>query len=123
MKILDTNFIFSLLNKADVNHKKAADIFLGLDEDVDLKVPYIVAAELAISRKGSYLVSIARKISKRFVSSTEKDLEFIESMPYDVRKKIKSNDCLILAICKRNNAELITFDKNLSKVLHNLQSF
>lgn len=120
MTILDTNFIFSLLNTLDKNHGKASDLFFGLSEDINIKVPYIVAAELAVNKYGIKYVSIARKISKRFILNTDDDLEFIQKMPYTMSRKIKSNDCLILAICKRKNAELITFDKQLNKVLAEL---
>lgn len=120
MKILDTNFICSLFNQTDQNHDKAKDIFFEIDEDEKLLIPFIVAAELAISNDARKLLSASKKITPRFLASNEDDLNYVAKLPDRLRRKLKANDCLIIALCKRKKAELLTFDKSLSSALHSL---
>lgn len=117
MRILDTNFVFSLLNTLDENHQKAKDIFFQIKDDEELKIPYIVVAELIVDKDGDYYFEASRNISKRFLMNNEEDVKFIKAMPINIKKKLRANDCLILALCMRKKVELITFDKQLKRTL------
>jgi predicted nucleic acid-binding protein len=116
MKILDTNFICSLLNQSDANHSKAKDIYFAIDDDEKIKIPFIVAAELSIHIHANKYFYAAKQITSKFIVNNEADLDFVLKISDKTRTKLKANDCLILALCKRLNADLLTFDKQLLKM-------
>ena len=115
MKILDTNFICSLFNQLDPNHQKAKDIFFDIDDNEKISVPFIVATELSVSSNSSKYLSAAKEISSRFIPNNEDDLDYITSLSNSKKHTLKANDCLIISLCKRLKAELLTFDKKLGK--------
>ena len=98
MKILDTNFICSLFNQSDVNHSRAA--------------------ELSVNKEGTKYLYAAKQITTKFITNNEADLDDILTIPDRSKIKLKANDCLILALCKRAKAELLTFDKLLLQAAH-----
>ena len=116
MKILDTNFICSLFRPEDANHTKAVDQFFALPEEEKIIIPFIVASELIINRDGCNLLYVSKQLTPKFQINNEADLDFIINLPDKVRTKLRANDCLILALCDRLNANLLTFDKKLSKL-------
>ena len=118
MKILDTNFICSLFNQSDVNHSRAKDIFFEIPETEKIKIPYIVAAELSVNKEGTKYLYAAKQITTKFITNNEADLDYILTIPDRSKIKLKANDCLILALCKRAKAELLTFDKLLLQAAH-----
>jgi len=122
MTILDTNFILSLFNQADGNHEKAKDIFFSLDEDEKIKIPFIVAAELTLSEDSGKILEASKAICSKFLVSSEEDLAYISKMPVKTKRKLKANDCLLIALCKRYDAELLTFDKSLKNQKKKFQS-
>ncbi len=113
MKILDTNFIISLFNQTDKNHTTAKDMFFSLGEDEKIRVPFIVAAELAVSEDSRKLLEASKAISSKFLVNSETDLDYISKTPTKTKKQLKANDCLLIALCERHNADLMTFDKAL----------
>lgn len=117
MYILDTNFVISLLNTSDRNHKKAKEIFFDIPENEQVKIPFVVVAELAISKNSKKYINASKAISKKFLINNEDDLEQISTMPYRKKNSLKANDCLILKLCERKKAKLLSFDKNLIKIL------
>jgi predicted nucleic acid-binding protein len=120
MTILDTSFFCSFYNNFDVNHQEAKKMFFALDDDELIKIPFIVAAEITVSKDGDKLLSIAKQLSQRFISNNEDDLDYILEIPNKIKGKLKSNDCLIIALCKRLNADLISFDKGLIKAIESI---
>ena len=120
MKLLDTNFISSLFNPDDVNHTRAKEIMFSISDEEKVRVPYVVGAELSISEDGEKYLYAARQITSKFVSNSEQDLDYIINLPAKSRAKLKANDCLLLALCKRLNAEILTFDKVLLKIQESL---
>lgn len=120
MVILDTSFINSLFEEKDSNHEEAKKIFFNLDEDENIKIPLIVAFELVIHEEYEKLLFASKKITTRFLNNNEDDITFVKTMSYATRKKLKANDCMIIALTVRKKAQLITFDKNLSKTFQNL---
>jgi predicted nucleic acid-binding protein len=121
MLILDTSFFCSFYNNFDVNHQASKKLFFDLDDDIEIMIPYVVAAEIAVSKDGVKLLSIAKQISRRFINNNESDLDYVLNIPEKHKNKLKSNDCLILALCKRLDADLLTFDKRLLKVKESLK--
>ncbi len=114
--VLDTNFIFSLLVSHQPNHKEALNTFSQIDKN-KIIIPFVVVAELVIAEEHIDFLAVCKKLSKfRIVDSIEDDLNFVsKEIDFLSRRVLKSNDCLILAICKRYNAKLITLDKKLQR--------
>jgi predicted nucleic acid-binding protein len=118
--ILDTNFILSFLILNEPLNMDAIKIFSELPEDSEFIVPQIVAAELSISEEQHHLIFKSRIFAQKFTSNNENDLDYINSLSIEIKKPLKAIDCLILALCKRYNAKLITFDTKLQKAYNNL---
>ena len=59
----------------------------------------------------SYQIEKSKNIKKAV-------LDYIAGIPDKIKGKLKSNDCLILALCKRFNSDLVSFDKGLLKVFY-----
>jgi len=121
MKILDTNFVCSLFNQSDFNHEKALNIFFNIENDEKVKIPFVVAAELSVNENRKKYLRATKEITVKFLTNNESDLEFITNLALKSTKKLKANDCLIIALCQRLNADLLTFDKKLQKVLSRLR--
>ena len=113
VKILDTNFIYSLFNSFDSNHQAAKDILFGFKEADEIKIPFIVAAELAVNPDAGKLLQGASALASKYTKNNEADLEFISALPLKTKRKLRANDCLILSLCRRYHAELVSFDKAL----------
>ncbi|HEX9804696.1 MAG TPA: type II toxin-antitoxin system VapC family toxin [Candidatus Dojkabacteria bacterium] len=113
--VLDTSFLSALLVERDVHHKKAHKISEKLPEESYFFIPFVVASELLILGDSRKILTEIKKISKSFIRNTESDLDYISSIPNNIRKQLKANDCLIMSIVNKKNASLITFDKKLRK--------
>jgi predicted nucleic acid-binding protein len=113
--ILDTSFLQALLNSEDVHSTEALEIIADLPEEAQIAIPYIVVAELLIGKESEGVIDSCKEISKRFVRNRSEDLDYISTMKYSIRKKLKANDCLILSVSKRLSAKLLTFDKLLNQ--------
>jgi len=113
--ILDTNFIFGLISYRDLHHSRATEIFSKLKFNCNLIIPYIAVSELIVSGEEENFAFICKKLFGKFTYNNDDDLDFINSIDLKMKKSLKANDCLILALCKRYNARLITFDKKLEK--------
>lgn len=88
-------------------------MFFSLGEDEKIRVPFIVAAELAVSEDSRKLLEASKAISSKFLVNNETDLDYISKTPTKTKKQLKANDCLLIALCERYNADLMTFDKAL----------
>ncbi len=122
-KVLDTNFIQSLWSQSDSNHKKALEVANNINQDDEIIIPVIVVAELLASPSSNKIdvVEACKTICDHFELSISKDLKFISQAPYKLRKKLKANDMMLLAICDRYKADLVTFDKHLIKAKSELK--
>ena len=121
MVILDTSFFCSFYNSFDVNHQVAKKMLFGIDDDEEIKIPFVVAAEISVSIDGVQLLKIAKELSQRFIPNNENDLEFISKSTKERILNLKANDFLILAICKRYKAKLLSFDRKLVRALGRLK--
>lgn len=113
--VLDTNYLQSLFDETDVNSEKAAEILEALEEQAQMIIPQIVVAELLIGKDSTSVIRNCKELVTDFEKNNDDDLKFISKIPYQKRKRLKANDCLVMAITKRNSAKLITFDKVLEK--------
>ena len=120
MKILDTNFIFSLFNPLDSNHSKAKNIIFEIRDEEKIRVPFVVASELCIDKDGGKYLYAVKQITTKFINSSDADLDCIINFPNKIKSQLKANDCLILALCKRLNADLLTFDKTLLRAVKSI---
>lgn len=116
--ILDTNYIQSLISVDDINHKKALLLEQKLEYPNTIIIPQLVVAELMAGPSSEILnmYDVCSELADKLEGTTRKDLISISKMSYKIRKKLKANDLLILAICIRLNGELVTFDKKLNKI-------
>ncbi len=79
-------------------------------------IPDIVMAEFLMGDvEGEKMIAVCKKLCGSFLPITEKELNVVAKMPTAIRKKLKANDCLILAFAQRYKAELFTFDQTLKK--------
>lgn len=111
--ILDTSFVSALWNENDPHHAEAERLFFE-PENSSALLPMIVVAELLSGGKdGQKIVLVCKGLCSAFLPETEKEIGKISEFPFDVRNKLKANDCLILAHAIIHSADLLTFDKNL----------
>jgi predicted nucleic acid-binding protein len=117
--ILDTNVLVALVDPQDAHNSDASEIVEQLNQDVLL--PVIVLAEFLSGQVDA--TATFQKLQKKWrdiTYSTEEELGIMTEFPQKTRKKLKANDCLILAQCITQDANLITFDANLKKAYEEL---
>ena len=118
--LFDTSFLCALHNESDPHFAEATKMF-SLFSGSHILIPTIVMAEFLIGDvAGDRMIATCRKLCGSFLSVTEKELSIISSFPYPLRKKLKSNDSLVLAHAIANKAELFTFDHKLLKAYKGL---
>lgn len=112
--LLDTNVLVALVDTKDAHHKNATKIIEQIDSTVIL--PIIVVAEFLSGQLDATksLLSLQKKWGN-FIYTTEEELVIMAEFPQKIRKKLKANDCLILAHCLVHDANLITFDDYLNQ--------
>jgi predicted nucleic acid-binding protein len=117
--VLDTSLILALLNKNDTQHQVAKDKIFNLESNsLKFEIPMVCYLEALNKNPFPEIFTklLAELINKRgFELTTEADGKYVASLPLQIRTKLKSNDCSIIAITKRLNAELLTLDKYLEK--------
>ena len=118
--LLDTNFIYSLFSLKDSNHKRAVRIAEQFSGSENFIIPVVVAAELTCSGHAIDLAETAKVFTNKLVPHVEVDIKFIKQIPPDKCRSFKSVDYLILAMCKRLEAKLVTFDRTLGNTYKTL---
>jgi predicted nucleic acid-binding protein len=118
--VLDTNFIYSILEREDPNSLDACKIFHKIYKNGRLLVPYIVAAELMIGKDVKEINEALVGMRVEIKLNNIDDLDYLKKIDIFRRKSLKANDCLIIALCDRLNATLVTFDKKLQKTAQEL---
>jgi len=116
--VIDTCFVSSLFNSEDVNHKKASDIAKVIYSD-HLIIPSVVISELSCFTKNTRLkdtileniFNIVSEIFPLDESNIFEYLSFQENFP----NPLTAIDSIILFTSVINDAELLTFDKELKK--------
>ncbi len=125
MKILDSNVWISFFNKNDINHKKASKIlallFKGeiyLTDYIILEVSTILLQKASKDIANSFVEFVQDAININIIYSQEllfdKYLEFFKNNNY---LKLSFVDQSLVFLSK--DFEIITFDKELLKVLKN----
>lgn len=120
MTILDTSVWISLLNKQDSTHQKARKLIEELKGCSFEIMDSIYSETLTVLRnKVSERQCIAftrllRDASMKITLSSSKVFTQANFFFFQFNK-LSFTDCLLLAAAKLNNAELVTFDKNLQK--------
>jgi predicted nucleic acid-binding protein len=117
--VLDTSFLLALLNTSDLLHNQVTTEIFSIDSDIiRFEVPLVCVTETLI--KGvdpNGMIDLLTELinQKDFEINIKDDLEFIGNLPLKTRSSLKANDCCVLAISKRLNAQLLTLDKKLLK--------
>ena len=122
--VLDTSFLLVMMNPHDPMYTQAKEKLFSITNDsVLFEIPIICAIEGLIQNPHpeDFIAKLSSIINKRDFELTQKsDLEYISTLPLKIRATLKANDCSILAISKRLNAQLLTLDKKLIKAYSNL---
>ena len=117
--VLDTSFISSLLNQADVNHQQAVEIYQKFPQQSTFVVPRTVELELAILQAKllpdadvqgflSEIGVVRIDIDQKFVSGYGK---FVQ----DTNSRAKTVDLSVLFVTKEYQGQLVTLDKWLAR--------
>jgi len=118
--VLDTSILLVMMDPHDPMYTSAKEqLFSISSETIRLEIPMICVIESLIKNPHpkDFISGLSEIIDKRDFELTQKsDLEFISSLPLKTRTTLKANDCSVLAISKRLNAQLLTLDKKLLKV-------
>lgn len=124
MIFLDTAFLYAYLVKEDVHHKEAlkiakrleGEIFVTLDviKELVTVVTYKISSEAAIQffnfAKSNEFFRIIGGVEGLFGET----MEVFERLE---RHKLSYVDCSLVAIAHMFDCEIVTFDKELQKVL------
>lgn len=117
--LLDTSFIIALLNPLDSLHESAKKMLFDINsDDVRFTIPLICVTESIMKNKHPMeFVDLLRELlnGRDFEITIEDDLNTIIKFPLKTRSALKANDCIVMAMSKRCNAELFTLDKRLKK--------
>lgn len=115
--LLDTNFLIALDNSKSEYHKKAVNLFQSIDNSL-IFIPAIVVAEFLVGfEKVNVGLRICNEISSTdFLQVENQDLEFLNKISLKTRKKLKANDSLVIALAKRYNAKLYSFDNIIQQI-------
>ncbi len=106
----------SLIGSDDSNNQEAEMLLNRIGKTNPIFIfPFISLVELYASARDFDFLDISTVFSKVLTHNTSSDLDFIISIDPTKRKSLKANDLMILALCKRFNAKLISFDKKLLK--------
>lgn len=115
--VFDTSFLQSYLNKKDANFLNSREIFRSIGKNFKPIVPIVVVGELICGTKDED--SVVRFLNvltnNKYEPITKIDINYLKNMDASLRRGLKSNDCFVLSICYRYNAELLTFDRKLQK--------
>src|SRR5436190_23338035 len=110
--LLDTNFIQSYINEEDKLHLEARKLFSNFPEGTKFIIPAIVVVELIIGTDQiNRVYEFCSLLCNTFESIELDDINLIAQINIEARRSLKSTDCLILAVCVREDADLITFDQ------------
>jgi predicted nucleic acid-binding protein len=116
---LDTNFIVSLLNEKDSNHKKAKEIAKTINNDYIL-IPSVVIAEIMSYTKNkkfrdTVLNNTMKILSEIFFLNLDNLEEYVQFRS-DFDSSLTAIDSIILYSAISTNSKLITFDKKLDNL-------
>lgn len=120
--VLDTNFLYSMYVKDDIHHQDSLQLLMDLPEEINFIIPEIVVLELIAAGETIDFIERSKVFSKKPEPVTSQDIHYIQTLPPQLRRKLKANDCIILAITKRFKAKLLTFDKTLSKTHEDIRN-
>jgi predicted nucleic acid-binding protein len=122
MKVtLNTNILYSIYYSKDSNHLKAKQFFRKQDRKIEYVIPSIAYIELLAGIESSYNAkAFCSLITQNTPLITRTDINFVAELDPKIRKVLKANDCLILAITSRTESKLVTFDSKLSKIAKKL---
>lgn len=119
--ILDTSFISSFFNKADLNHTKAKKAYEALPDNLEFYLPTTVLLELTLFKikfKEFRKIDFAKAFKKLRTSYINIDSGFIKGFNQFCLKtsyKLKTIDYTVLYTAVLKHAELLTFDQKLLK--------
>lgn len=122
--VIDTNIFYAVLNDKDSLHIQASKLLEKMSEHI-LIVPYSVISETSTlltyrqwKKKADDFVSSLRNTKNIFIVSNSMDDEM--NLFLEVETKISFTDISLIAVSKKYNAELATFDKQLLQLYKKL---
>jgi len=117
--LLDTSFLYSLLNKDDISNPLAVEIAQKL-KDPEILVPTVVIAELISNTKNKqardFAIKAALEIADDTPTLSKADITKYIAFAKELPNTFTAIDSIILFLAKEDRASLITFDKKLQKL-------
>ncbi|MEK7673096.1 MAG: PIN domain-containing protein [Patescibacteria group bacterium] len=120
MILLDTSVWIAFLDRDDSCHQQALEILVNLNyKDVEV-IDHLYAETLTVFRnKGSdqYSINFMAFLTDeeiKVINTSNNAFGLAQELFFSFRK-LSFNDSLLMAVAKELNAQLVTFDKELSK--------
>jgi predicted nucleic acid-binding protein len=119
--MIDTCIWIALLRNRDTCHNQAKNIVKNIPHNKLAIYDYLYAETLTVARN-----KISESACQKFINFfkdckiniqlTTEDVFTLANFLFFKFKRLSFTDCLLLASAKNNNAQLVTFDKELDKV-------
>jgi len=118
--VIDSNVFYASLNIEDSLHEKSLKLLEEISESIFI-VPYSVLSEVSTllsyrqwKEKANEFIQTLKNTDNIFIvsNSLDDDIELF----LEIDKKISFTDISLISICKKYNAHLATFDKQLISI-------
>jgi len=118
--VIDSNVFYAFLNEEDSLHLEAEELLWKISDKIII-VPYSVLLEVTTllsyrqwKEKANNFIKILQDTDNVFIvsNSVYDDIELF----LDINAKISFADISLISICKKYNANLVTFDKQLANI-------
>ena len=115
--VIDSNVFYASLNTEDSLHKKSLELLEEISKGIFV-VPYSVVSEVCTilsyrqwKEKANDFIKMLKDTDNVFIvwNSLDDDIELF----LEIDKKISFTDISLISVCKKFNADLATFDKQL----------
>lgn len=120
--VLDTSFLSALINQNDIHHERALDTYKALAEESYFIISSIVIVELITGikrfspRKIEALIDLCFKISDRVDYIDMGFLKDFIDFAQNTKRLITPIDNIIICNAIKEDADIISFDRQLIKV-------
>ncbi len=122
--IFDSNVYLGILNKDDSLYEKSMKVFKEKKDHIII-IPYSIVSEVTTlltyrfsKQNANDFISYIKSSPNFFIVTNDMDTEIL--LFEEINSKIWFTDISLIAVSKKYNAELITFDKQLLQLFKKL---